>query len=168
MKPAHKVSILVFSSSNCFIQVQKYKKIGISIFLYGFYLFFSKKKSNFAVVIEISRHIEILLLSNDCVIVPGLGGFMAHHIDSRYEEDENLFLPPLRTLGFNPQLKINDSLLAQSYVEAYDISYPEALRRIEDEVNEMTQHINNKGWQLYLRSMRGRYPDTIALCPQHI
>ena len=145
MKPAHKVSILVFSSTNCFIQVQKYKKIGISIFLYGFYLFFSKKKSNFAVVIEISRHIEILLLSNDCVIVPGLGGFMAHHIDSRYEEDENIFLPPLRTLGFNPQLKINDSLLAQSYVEAYDISYPEALRRIEDEVNEMTQHINNKG-----------------------
>lgn len=70
---------------------------------------------------------------------------MAHHIDSRYEEDENIFLPPLRTLGFNPQLKINDSLLAQSYVEAYDISYPEALRRIEDEVNEMTQHINNKG-----------------------
>ena len=108
-------------------------------------MFISEKCSNFALVIEIGRHIEILLLSNDCVIVPGLGGFMAHHIDSRYEEDENIFLPPLRTLGFNPQLKLNDSLLAQSYVEAYDISYPEALRRIEEEVNELTQHINNEG-----------------------
>ena len=109
-------------------------------------MFISKKRSNFAVVIEISRHIEILLLSNDCVIVPDLGGFMAHHVSARYDEDENLFLPPLRTLGFNPQLKLNDSLLVQSYVEAYDISYPEALRRIEDEVNEIKQHINNEGY----------------------
>ena len=105
----------------------------------------SKKCSNFAPVIELDRHIEILLLDNDCVIVPGLGGFMAHHVEARYEEDEQAFLPPLRTLGFNPQLKINDSLLAQSYIEAYDISYPEALQRIEDEVNELTQTLQNEG-----------------------
>ena len=96
-------------------------------------------------MIELERHIEILLLNNDCVIVPELGGFMAHHIDARYDEEEDMFLPPLRTLGFNPQLNINDSLLAQSYVEAYDISYPEALRRIEDEVNELKQHLENEG-----------------------
>ena len=102
-----------------------------------FYLFISQKYLNFALVIELERHIEILLLSNDCVIVPDLGGFMAHHVDARYDEEEHTFLPPLRTLGFNPQLKINDSLLALSYVEAYDISYPEAIQRIEDEVNEL-------------------------------
>jgi len=96
-------------------------------------------------MIELSRHIEILLLSNDCVIVPDLGGFMAHHIDARYDEDEQLFLPPLRTLGFNPQLKMNDSLLVQSYIEAYDISYPEALRRIQSEVDELKQHLETEG-----------------------
>ena len=96
-------------------------------------------------MIELQRHIEILLLSNDCVIIPDLGGFMAHHVDAKYDEKEQLFLPPLRTLGFNPQLKINDSLLVQSYIEAYDISYPEALRRIEDEVAELQQHIDNNG-----------------------
>lgn len=96
-------------------------------------------------MIELERHIEILLLNNDCVIVPDLGGFMAHHVDARYEEDEQTFLPPLRTLGFNPQLKINDSLLAQSYVEAYDISYPEAIQRIEDEVEELKQRLQNDG-----------------------
>ena len=108
-------------------------------------MFISQKSSNFAVVIELERHIEILLLNNDCVIVPDLGGFMAHHIDACYDESDHLFLPPQRTLGFNPQLKINDSLLAQSYVEAYDISYPEALRRIEDEVNELKMHLRNEG-----------------------
>ena len=108
-------------------------------------MFISKKCRNFAVVIELARHIEILLLNNDCVIVPDLGGFMTHHVDARYVEEEGIFLPPLRTLGFNPQLKINDSLLAQSYVEAYDISYPEALQRIEDDVNELKMHLMNDG-----------------------
>lgn len=97
-------------------------------------------------MIELERHIEILLLNNDCVIVPDLGGFMAHHVDARYDEENHEFLPPLRTLGFNPQLKLNDSLLAQSYVERYDISYPEALRRIEDEVAELRQHLDNCGY----------------------
>lgn len=97
-------------------------------------------------MIELDRHIEILLLSNDCVIVPGLGGFMTHHIDARYDADDQMFLPPLRTLGFNPQLTMNDSLLVQSYIEAYDISYPEALRRIESEVEELKQHIAAAGY----------------------
>ncbi len=96
-------------------------------------------------MIELERHIEILLLNNDCVIVPDLGGFMAYHADAYYDEEDNTFLPPMRTLGFNPQLKINDSLLAQSYVEAYDISYPDAVQRIEDEVNELRQHLQNEG-----------------------
>ena len=97
-------------------------------------------------MIEIDRHIEILLLSNDCVIVPGLGGFMTHHVEARYDTEDQMFLPPLRTLGFNPQLTMNDSLLIQSYIEAYDISYPEALRRIENEVEELKQHIDAAGY----------------------
>ncbi|MGI6223747.1 MAG: SPOR domain-containing protein [Prevotella sp.] len=97
-------------------------------------------------MIEIQRHIEILLLDNDCVIVPNFGGFMAHHVSARYDENDGSFLPPLRTIGFNPQLTMNDSLLAQSYIEAYDISYPEALRRIEEEVSEIRQHIDNEGY----------------------
>ena len=108
-------------------------------------MFISKICCNFASVIELERHIEILLLSNDCVIVPRLGGFMTHHIEARYDEHDSMFLPPLRTLGFNAQLNINDSLLVQSYIEAYDISYPEALQRIEDEVEELKQHLQNEG-----------------------
>ena len=107
---------------------------------------FSDNCSNFAVVIELERHIEILLLDNDCVIVPGLGGFTAHHVEARFDESDDVFLPPLRTLGFNQQLKINDSLLVQSYIEAYDISYPEALRRIEGEVEELRQRLANDGY----------------------
>jgi len=101
-------------------------------------------------VIALERHIEILLLENDCVIVPDLGGFMAHYVEASYDGSEQLYLPPLRTLGFNPKLKMNDSLLAQSYVESYDISYPEAVTRIEKEVSEIKQQIENQGlYEIY-------------------
>jgi hypothetical protein len=96
-------------------------------------------------MIDLGRHIEILLLSNDCVIVPNLGGFMAHHVDACVDKSDYTFLPPLRAVGFNPKLTLNDSLLAQSYVEAYDISYPEAVMRIEDEVRELKQVLERDG-----------------------
>lgn len=70
---------------------------------------------------------------------------MAHHVDARKDKADGSFLPPLRSIGFNPKLTINDSLLAQSYVEAYDISYPEATMRIEDEVRELRQRIEADG-----------------------
>lgn len=71
---------------------------------------------------------------------------MAHHVEARYDDRDELFLPPLRTLGFNPMLTINDSLLVQSYVEAYDISYPEALSRIEEEVKALEREIRETGF----------------------
>ncbi len=70
---------------------------------------------------------------------------MTHYINAHYDDSDKTFLPPTRTIGFNPQLTMNDSLLVQSYIEAYDISYPEALRRIEDEVNEIKQYLSNEG-----------------------
>ena len=47
-------------------------------------------------MIELTKHIEHLLLENDCVIVPELGGFIAHHQPAHYEEAEGIFLPPMR------------------------------------------------------------------------
>lgn len=107
---------------------------------------YSKKRITFANVIELEKHIENLLLSNDCVIVPGLGGFVANRIDARYDDADHTYLPPLRMLGFNPKLHLNDSLLALSYVEAYDLSYPDAVHRIEDEVDELRQLLQNEGF----------------------
>jgi hypothetical protein len=40
---------------------------------------------------------------------------------------------------------MNDSLLVHSYMTAYDISYPEAMRRIELEVNELRQTLQSEG-----------------------
>ena len=94
---------------------------------------------------ELRRHIEILLLRNDCVIVPNLGGFIAHHLPSRFDESDQMFIPPLRTLGFNAKLTMSDPLLAQSYMETYDLSYPEAVKRIEHEVRLLKEKMERDG-----------------------
>lgn len=96
-------------------------------------------------MINLARHIEVLLLTNDCVIVPGLGGFLAQHVSARRVEEENLFLPPSRTIGFNAHLSMNDGLLVQSYMETYDDSFPEATKRVEEEVNELIEVLRKEG-----------------------
>lgn len=94
----------------------------------------------------LEKHLEILLLHHDCVIVPGFGGFIAHHVVAKYDEQDGTFVPPMRILGFNSSLtSINDSLLAQSYIDTYDISYPEALKIIEDEVSKLKSSLYTNG-----------------------
>jgi len=96
-------------------------------------------------MIELARHIEILLLENDCVIIPDFGGFIAHYQPARYIKEENLYLPPVRTIGFNPQLTINDGLLAQSYMQAHHTDFPDATRMIEEEVAGLKEQLYKNG-----------------------
>ena len=96
-------------------------------------------------MIELAQHIEALLLENDCVIVPGFGGFVAHYAPATHVKEENLFLPPTRTIGFNPQLKLNDGVLVQSYMSAYDTSFADASRIVEKEVNEFIGLLHEEG-----------------------
>lgn len=99
----------------------------------------------FCNMIELAKHIEVLLLENDCVIVPGLGGFIAHRRQAVISAQTGEFQPPLRTIGFNPQLVMNDGLLVQSYMQAYNTDFPDATRRIEKVVTEMKDQLYQQG-----------------------
>lgn len=96
-------------------------------------------------MIELAQHIEVLLLENDCVIVPGLGGFVAHYIPAMRVAEENVFLPPTRIIGFNPQLKMNDGLLVQSYMAVYDTDFSDATRIVEKEVAHIFTALHEEG-----------------------
>lgn len=95
-------------------------------------------------MIELSRHIENLLLVHNCVIVPNLGGFVAQNCPARYIEEEELFLPPYRNVAFNPLLQLNDGLLAQSYMHANGMTYAEALHAIDRDVEELRKSIETR------------------------
>lgn len=95
-------------------------------------------------MIELVQHIEVLLLESDCVIVPGLGGFIAHQTSAKWTGDGE-FIPPIRTIGFNPQLKINDGLLVQSYMAVYDTNFSDATKIVEEEVAELIATLHKDG-----------------------
>ena len=99
----------------------------------------------FCSMIELAQHIEVLLLENDCVIVPGLGGFVAHYTPAMRVAEENVFLPPTRIIGFNPQLKMNDGLLVQSYMAVYDTDFSDATRIVEKEVAHIFTALHEEG-----------------------
>lgn len=90
---------------------------------------------------KLAKHIEVLLLENNCVIVPGLGGFIAHYQPAHFDETRNEWVPPMRTFGFNPQLVINDGVLAQSYMQACNTDFPDATRMIEKAVAELKEQL---------------------------
>lgn len=96
-------------------------------------------------MIELAQHIEALLLENDCVIVPGLGGFVAHYASATRVREENIFLPPTRIIGFNPQLKMNDGLLVQSYMSVYGTNFSDATKMVEHKVDELIATLHEDG-----------------------
>ena len=97
-------------------------------------------------MIELAKHIEILLLDNECVIVPELGGFITHYQPAHYEESEGLFVPPVRTVGFNSQLTMNDGLLIQSYMQAYHTDFSDAARIISEKVEWLKENLHKEGF----------------------
>lgn len=94
---------------------------------------------------ELSRHIEVLLMENDCVIVPGLGGFVTHYVPASRVEEEARFVPPSRVIGFNPKLTLNDGLLVQSYMDVYGTSFPDADSRVSQAVEELLSVLHDAG-----------------------
>lgn len=60
---------------------------------------------------DLSRHIKELLYLHDCVILPGLGGFVANYKPAEFDTAGDTVHPPSKHLLFNPQLIHNDGLL---------------------------------------------------------
>lgn len=96
-------------------------------------------------MLEIERHIARLLLDSDCLIIPGLGGFVVHHSCAVFNSERNVFSPPKRILGFDNRLSMSDSVLAQSIVDHSDMSIPEAMRSVEHDVDELRRKIEEAG-----------------------
>lgn len=85
------------------------------------------------------------MVSNDCVIVPGLGGFIIHYTPAVWVEKDNVFLPPTRMTGFNARLKVNDGLLVQSYMTAHHVDFAKATKLVEKDADELLSLLHTEG-----------------------
>lgn len=94
---------------------------------------------------RLESHIENLLLSHECVIIPGVGGFVTRYEEPFLSEDKTEIFPPYRSVSFNSQLRENDGLLTQSYMTAYDTNYPKALSLVDKDVRALLDRIDAEG-----------------------
>lgn len=94
---------------------------------------------------ELIRHIEYLLRSHDCVVVPGFGAFVTQHHKAYYDAEKHCFFPPSVTVIFNPELNHNDGLLASSVSRKEKISFERATRLVTDEVAGMKLQLKADG-----------------------
>jgi len=75
--------------------------------------------------INLDKYIQELLLQHDCVILPGLGGFVANYKPAEFDASQKTVLPPSRQILFNPNLVHNDGLLYAHISKETDYGYKE-------------------------------------------
>ena len=86
-----------------------------------------------------------LVAQHNCVIIPGLGAFLAHNIPASYNVEGAIFMPPHRALGFNPQVTVDDALLVSEYIYAQHLSYEEASKRLHEDIHSLRRVLSTKG-----------------------
>ncbi len=89
----------------------------------------------------IENHIAHLLHYHDCVIVPGLGGFVANYKSAMIHPEQNLFVPPMKEIGFNRSLLHQDGLLANHIAIEQSASFAEASAILTDFVGDVRNRI---------------------------
>lgn len=94
---------------------------------------------------QLTKHIQKLLLENDIAIIPHFGGFLTHYAPAVIDAEKNFFAPPKRTIGFNQQLKLNDGLLIQSYMNAQNITFQEAEIQMKSDINQLKKDLEENG-----------------------
>lgn len=100
-----------------------------------------------------------LLMQNNCVVVPSLGGFVANTVSAKVDVEKGIITPPTKALSFNKNLTNNDGLLVSALAQKRTISYDEANNSVSADVAKIKAnlsagervHFQNVGF-LYLNS----------------
>jgi cell division septation protein DedD len=75
-------------------------------------------------------YISDLLIRHDCVIIPGLGGFVGSYYPASIDPRRHTFHPPYKKILFNTSLRQNDGLLADHIARTEGIPFIEANEKV--------------------------------------
>ena len=99
---------------------------------------------------KITNYIHELLLSNETVIIPGLGAFISTYKPAEISGNE--IKPPSKEISFTGQIKNNDGVLVTAVARKAKISQPNALKRIERERENILYQLD-KGEKVTLENV---------------
>lgn len=86
--------------------------------------------------------LPLLLHDHDCLVIPGLGGFLAHPVAARFDADKGEWIPPGRDVVFNPKLTVRDGLMEQEIRRATGCSTDAAGGLIDREVEALQARLS--------------------------
>lgn len=92
----------------------------------------------------LERDIQELLFDNDCVIVPGFGGFLTHYRPARLDEQRRMVYPPSKELSFNRNLTRHDGLLADHLARREGIDFNAAKEAIDARTAEWNRSLDQQ------------------------
>jgi len=93
---------------------------------------------------NINQYISELLFDHDCVILPGLGGFITNYSPANIHPVLHRFSPPAKDILFNTNLKNSDGLLVNYLSQKQNISFEEANHIVQQFVNNCLDQLNNR------------------------
>lgn len=94
---------------------------------------------------NLTPHINQLLFSEECVIIPGLGGFVASHSPAWVDRASKTIHPPSKRIAFNESLRNNDGILANRISRANTLAYADAIETVKSAVEDIKTELKENG-----------------------
>ena len=91
------------------------------------------------------NNITRLIAQHNCVILPGIGAFLAHQVPAFYNAEDGVFMPPHRALGFNPQVTVDDALLTSEYMNGCNVSCEDATTILAKDTSRLKSQLSSTG-----------------------
>ena len=106
----------------------------------------------------IEQLIGDLLMRNNCVVIPGFGGFVASHVSAQVDFKSGIISPPRKALTFNKSLQNNDGLLITEYAKQHQLSFQTSQEAVQQFVKS-TQHLLSIGERVTFDKVGFLYQD---------
>jgi hypothetical protein len=101
---------------------------------------------------KIAGYIGDLLFEYECVVIPGLGGFLTRDHAAYIHPMKHYFKPPHREVVFNPMLRTNDGLLLNYIARSEKLAYHDAKSRLDRFVLKCLS-VMDEGKKIHFRSI---------------
>lgn len=101
---------------------------------------------------KIAGYIGDLLFEYECVVIPGLGGFLTRDHAAYIHPMKHYFKPPHREVVFNPMLRTNDGLLLNHIARSEKLAYQDAKSRLDRFVMKCLS-VMDEGKKIHFRNI---------------
>ncbi len=107
---------------------------------------------------KIAKYVGDLLYDYECVVIPGLGGFITEEVPVKINSVTHNFSPPTKKVHFNTHLRVNDGLLVNYVAQHEQIGYKTAKQKV-DQFALQCHNALNSGKKIVFKKIGAIYSD---------